>query len=476
MKSYGLWIDGNWRKSSSMEWFAVENPANGEKIAEVSSANAEDVELAVSAAYRAFLQWRKLTARVRADFLRRWYELIIEAGNELAALITKEQGKPFQEAQAEIKYAASFLQWFSEEAPRVYGQVIPSPWDDEKIYTLKEPVGVALLITPWNFPAAMITRKAGAALAAGCAVIIKPASDTPLTALRLAELASVAGIPAGVVNVVTGDAEKITKICMDDERIRKVSFTGSTAIGKKLMQQAAKTMKRLSLELGGNAPFIVCEDANIDAALEGLMRSKFRNAGQTCIAANRVLLHEKIQQQFVEKLLAKISALKIGNGEDGNTDIGPLINAKAVMRVAGGIESAINLGAKCIIGGERNSAGANFFTPTILLDMPIEANFWQEEIFAPIVAIKSFSSDEEALILANNQAYGLASYCYTVTNSRMESYIKNLDFGMVAMNSGVLSTSVAPFGGRKESGFGREGGSEGIAEYLDVKMIHLGVV
>ncbi len=466
------YIDGVWiPPTSDTERLAVVNPATGATLGHVPRLPAEAVQQAIVAADAALPAWRELLAKERAAILRRWHDLMLQHVDDLARIITLEQGKPLAEARGEVSYAAGFLEWFGEEAKRVYGEVIPSPWPGRRIVTLKQPIGVAALITPWNFPAAMLTRKAGAALAAGCTVLIKPASKTPFTALALAYLAEQAGVPAGVVNVLTGDAATIGNVLMRDARVRKLSFTGSTETGKRLMAASAATLKSVSLELGGNAPFIVFDDADLDAAVAGALASKFRNAGQTCVCANRLMAQDGIHDVFVQRLAAAVGQLNVGNGLTDGVEQGPLVDAAAVAKVEQHIADALAQGARIACGGARHALGGSFFQPTVLADVRPEMQICHEETFGPVAPVIRFQSEAEAIRLANATEYGLAAYFYTRDLARSWRVAEALEYGMVGINAGVISTEVAPFGGVKQSGLGREGGSVGIEAYLETKYV-----
>ncbi|PKP80186.1 MAG: succinate-semialdehyde dehydrogenase (NADP(+)) [Alphaproteobacteria bacterium HGW-Alphaproteobacteria-18] len=467
-------IGGKWRPATSGETFDVTNPATGDLIAAVPKMGAEETRQAIEAAAKAFPEWAGLLADKRAQILRQWFDLLMENQADLAAIMTAEQGKSFNESKGEIAYAASFIEWFSQEARRTYGDIIPSHTPTARILVTHEPVGVTAAITPWNFPAAMIARKAGAALSVGCTMVVKPASATPLTALAMAVLAERAGIPAGVLSVITGSAGAIGGELTSNPKVRKVSFTGSTETGKKLMEQSASTLKRLSLELGGNAPFLVFDDADLDAAVDGAIASKFRNSGQTCVCANRFLVHDNIYDAFAEKLQKAVSNLKVGNGMDEGVDQGPLINEDAIKTVKAHIEDAVAKGARIALGGKPHALGGTFFEPTILLDMPKTARIAREETFGPVAALFRFSGEAEAIAMANDTEFGLAAYAYTKDLARAFRVSATLDYGIVGMNEGLISTAIAPFGGRKESGFGREGSKYGVSDYLDIKYTLMG--
>ncbi|KAJ3034654.1 hypothetical protein HDV00_004793 [Rhizophlyctis rosea] len=439
----------------------------------------EDARLAIDAAARAFDKWKQESARTRAKVLRKWYDLLIANTGDLARIMTLECGKPLAESKSEVAYGASFIQWFSEEAPRLYGDVIPPFATTQRTLAMKQPVGVCGLITPWNFPIAMITRKAGAAFAAGCTAVLKPASETPLSALAIAALGEEAGIPAGVFNVVTSESGAATKALGEElttnPKVRKISFTGSTGVGKILMKQAAGTMKRVSLELGGNAPFIVFEDADLDAAVEGCISSKFRNAGQTCVCVNRIYVQSSVYDAFASKLAARVKALKVGHGLDEGVKIGPLITSAGLEKVRRHVEDAIGGGAKAVVGGKAHERGGNFWEPTVLTGISSDAVVAQEETFGPLAALFRFETEEEVIRHANDTPYGLAGYFYSRDVSRIFRVAEALEVGMVGVNEGLISSETAPFGGVKESGMGREGSKYGIDEYVDVKYICLGV-
>ncbi len=467
------YINGSW--VSGPATFVVTNPASGETIAEVADCTTDHAQDAVAAARQAFDSWRNTTAAQRAGLLKKWFALIIEHQDDLGKIMTLEQGKPLAEAKGEIGYAASFVEWFAEEARRVYGDTIPGPDGDKRLVVIKQPVGVVAAITPWNFPSSMITRKAAPALAAGCTFIIRPASETPLSALALAKLAEEAGIPPGVFNVVIGkDSGGIGKVFTEHPDVAKFSFTGSTAVGKKLLSQCAATVKKVSLELGGNAPFIVFNDADIDAAVQGAIASKYRNTGQTCVCANRFLVQEKVHDQFAAKLAAAVQALPVGDGMDPEIKIGPLINQAALAEVEKLVQDSIAAGAEVVLGGDRHQRGGLFFSPTILKNvsntMPIAAN----EIFGPVAPLIRFTEEEEAIRLANETTFGLAAYFYSRDIGRIWRVSEQLEYGMVGINEGIISSAVAPFGGVKQSGLGREGSYLGIEEYLEVKYLCIG--
>jgi succinate-semialdehyde dehydrogenase/glutarate-semialdehyde dehydrogenase len=470
------YIDGQWCGADDGAMFPVVDPADGREIARVPAMGAAETRRAVAAAEAAFDDWRRWTARDRASLLRRWHDLIVANAEDLAVLLTSEQGKPLREAQGEIAYGASFVEWFAEEGKRVYGDTVPAHGVDKRIVVLKQPVGVVAAITPWNFPVAMITRKCAPALAAGCPVVIKPAEDTPLSALALAELADRAGLPRGVVNVVTGPPEPIGAELTASPAVRKLSFTGSTEIGKLLMRQCAETVKKISLELGGNAPFIVFEDADLDAAVAGAVASKFRNSGQTCVCANRLLVQRPVYAEFVGRLAQAVSALKVGPGLEPGVDQGPLINADAAAKVERLVKDAVAAGARVVIGGDRHARGGTFFQPTVLADVSPAAACVREEIFGPVAPVMPFESEADAIAIANDTPYGLAAYFYSRDVARVWRVAEALEAGIIGANEGLISTEVAPFGGVKQSGLGREGAKYGIAEFLEVKYLCFGNV
>ncbi|MBY5325557.1 NAD-dependent succinate-semialdehyde dehydrogenase [Rhizobium leguminosarum] len=463
-------IDGKW-VAGSQNNIAVKNPATGEIVGTVPSLEAGDVEQAVVAAEVAFRSWSALAAKERAAVLLRWFYLIIENADDLAALMTAEQGKPLSEARGEMLYAASFIEWFAEEAKRVYGDIIPAPTTDKRILVFKQPIGVCAAITPWNFPAAMITRKAAPALAAGCTMVVKPAEQTPLTALALGVLAEQAGIPAGVFQIVTGKSREIGKVLTESDIVKKLSFTGSTEVGRILMAQSAPTIKKLSMELGGNAPFIVFDDADLDAAVDGAVASKYRNAGQTCVCTNRIYVQSGVYDVFAEKLAAKVSALKVGEGTQVDVTIGPLIDAEAIAKIEDHISDAIRKGAKVVVGGKRHSLGGRFFEPTVLTGATQAMKIAREETFGPVAPLFRFETEEEALAMANDTEFGLAAYFYTENIRRTWRVAEALEYGMVGHNTGQISNEVAPFGGVKQSGLGREGSRYGIDDYLEIKYL-----
>lgn len=468
-------INGTWCHADSQQTIAVHNPATGQSITTVPNMGATETRRAIAAAHAAQPLWRAKTANERARILRKWYELMLEHQEDLAILMTSEQGKPLTEARGEILYAASFIEWFAEEAKRVYGDTIPAPRADARIVVVKEPIGVCVAITPWNFPAAMITRKAGAALAAGCTMVIKPATQTPLSALALVELANRAGVPAGVLSIVTGEPKDIGAEMTSNPLVRKLSFTGSTQIGIQLLQQCAPTIKKTSMELGGNAPFIVFDDADIDLAVAGAMLSKFRNAGQTCVCANRILVQAGIYDIFAEKLALAVAMLKVGNGLDSDTTQGPLIDEKAVKKVEALIADATAKGATIQLGGKRHALGGHFFEPTVLTGVNHTMHMAKEEIFGPVAPLFKFNTEAEAIQIANDTEFGLAAYVYTKDISRVWRVSEALEYGMLGINTGAISNEVAPFGGMKSSGLGREGSKYGIEEYLEIKYVCMGI-
>ncbi|MGJ7490276.1 NAD-dependent succinate-semialdehyde dehydrogenase [Variovorax sp. ZT4R33] len=467
-------IDGRWVDASDGATIAVTNPADDSVLGTVPRLTAGDVRSAIDAAHQALPGWRDTSAKERSRLMRRWYDLCMANQDDLGMLLTLEQGKPLAEAKGEIAYGSSFIEWFAEEAKRVYGDVIPAATMDRRIVVLKQPVGVVAAITPWNFPNAMITRKAGAALAAGCTIVIKPASATPYSALALAQLAAEAGIPAGVLNVVTGAASTVGGELTGSPIVRKLSFTGSTEVGKKLMAQCAGTVKKVSMELGGNAPFIVFDDADLDAAVAGVMASKFRNAGQTCVCANRIFVQAGIYDRFTEKLKTTVEAQVVGNGVEKGVNLGPLIDDAAVAKVREHIEDAVSLGAQIVTGGQAHALGGRFFMPTILADVSPQSKLMQEETFGPVAPLIRFDTDEQAVAMANDTPFGLAAYFYTQDYARAWRVAEALEVGIVGLNEGLISTELAPFGGIKESGIGREGSRYGIDDYLEIKYVCAG--
>ncbi|MEX0563494.1 NADP-dependent succinate-semialdehyde dehydrogenase [Raoultella terrigena] len=468
-------IDGQWRDALSGEVITVTNPANDQRLGSVPKMGAEETHEAIDAANRALPAWRALTAKERAAILRRWFDLIMANQDDLARLMTLEQGKPLAEAKGEIGYAASFIEWFAEEGKRVYGDTIPGHQADKRLIVIKQPIGVTAAITPWNFPAAMITRKAGPALAAGCTMVLKPASQTPFSALALAELAQRAGIPDGVFSVVTGSAGAVGNALTSNPLVRKLSFTGSTEIGRQLMAQCAQDIKKVSLELGGNAPFIVFDDADLDKAVEGALASKFRNAGQTCVCANRLYVQEGVYDRFAEKLQQAVEKLQLGDGLQSGVTIGPLIDDKAVAKVQEHIADALAKGARIMTGGKVHELGGNFFQPTIMLDVPDSAKVAKEETFGPLAPLFRFKDEADVIRQANDTEFGLAAYFYARDLSRVFRVGEALEYGIVGINTGLISNEVAPFGGVKASGLGREGSKYGIDDYLEIKYMCIGL-
>jgi succinate-semialdehyde dehydrogenase/glutarate-semialdehyde dehydrogenase len=468
------YVDGAWIAADSGKRFAVANPANGAKIADVPDLGAAETRRAIAAAHSAYPAWRAKSGKERAAVLRAWFNLLMANADDLAAIMVTEQGKPLAEAKGEVAYGASFIEWFAEEAKRVYGDQIPTVWGDKRLFAMKEPIGVCAAITPWNFPIAMITRKIAPALAAGCTVVAKPAEQTPLSALAIAELAARAGLPKGVLNVVTGDAAAIGGELTSNPVVRKLSFTGSTEIGKLLMRQCAGTVKKISLELGGNAPFIVFDDADLDAAVEGAIASKYRNTGQTCVCANRFLIQDGVYEEFTSRLAQAVSALKVGDGFTPGVTQGPLIDKQALDKVEQHVADAKGKGARVVIGGKRHALGGTFYEPTVLANATTEMRLAREETFGPVSPLFRFKADDDAIRIANDTEYGLASYFYSRDNRRIWRAAERLEYGMVGVNTGIISTEVAPFGGMKESGIGREGSKYGIEEYVEVKYVALG--
>jgi succinate-semialdehyde dehydrogenase / glutarate-semialdehyde dehydrogenase len=469
-------IDGAWVAADNGATLDVSNPATAQKLGSIPNMGAAETRRAIAAAAAALPSWRAQTAKQRAIIMRRWFDLMIEHQDDLAVLMTAEQGKPLAESKVEIAYAASFIEWFAEEAKRVYGDIIPGHQADKRIMVLRQPVGVVAAITPWNFPAAMITRKAGPALAAGCTLVCKPATQTPYSAFALAELANRAGVPAGVFNMITGNAAAIGGEMTANPVVRKLTFTGSTEIGKKLMAQCAATVKKLSLELGGNAPFIVFDDADLDAAVEGALASKYRNTGQTCVCANRLLIQAGVYDEFAGKLKSAVEKLRVGDGLAGATEQGPLIDAKAVAKVEEHIANAQALGAKVLLGGKRHALGGSFFEPTILTEVTPEMLVAREETFGPVAPLFKFTTEAQAIAMANDTEFGLAAYIYTRDLARSWRVSEAVEYGIVGLNTGIISTEVAPFGGVKESGTGREGSKYGILDYTELKYICVGGV
>ena len=465
-------IDGEWLAANNEATITVSNPSTGATLGQVPRMGQAETRRAIEAAERALPAWRELSAKARANALRRWYDLIIENQHDLAHIMTLEQGKPLAEALGEIVFGASYIEWYAEEAKRVYGDIIPGA-TDKRLLVIKQPVGVCAAITPWNFPSAMITRKAGPALAAGCTMVIKPASQTPFSALALVYLAEQAGIPKGVLSVVTGAAAEIAEELTSNPVVRKISFTGSTEIGRQIMEKCAHDIKKVSLELGGNAPFIVFDDADLNAAVEGALASKFRNAGQTCVCANRLYVHDKVYDAFVDKLASAVGALKIGDGFTEGVTLGPLIDGKAVAKVREHIEDALAKGAKVVQGGGAHAQGANFFEPTILVNVPDTARVAKEETFGPLAPVFRFFDDAEVIAKANDTEFGLAAYFYTANLSRVFRLGEALEYGIVGVNTGIISSEAAPFGGVKASGVGREGSRYGLEDYLEIKYLCL---
>jgi len=469
------YIDGEWVDADGRGTLDVKNPATGEKIGTVPKMGVAETKRAIDAAAAAFPAWSKKTAKERATILRRWFDLMIANQDDLAVIMTAEQGKPLAESKGEIAYAASFIEWFAEEAKRMYGDVIPGHQADKRILVLRQPVGVVAAITPWNFPAAMITRKAAPALASGCTFLCKPATQTPYSAFAMAELAARAGVPKGVLNILTGGSTEIGGEMTSNPLVRKLTFTGSTEVGKKLMAQSAGTLKKLSMELGGNAPFIVFDDADLDAAVAGAIASKYRNTGQTCVCANRILVQAGVYDAFSRKLVEAVSKLRVGDGLKGVTDQGPLIDSKALAKVEEHIEDALSKGAKVAFGGKRHALGGSFFEPTVLTGVTSSMAVAREETFGPVAPLFRFETEEEAIRMANDTEFGLASYFYTRDLSRAWRVSEALEYGIVGLNTGLISTEVAPFGGVKESGFGREGSKYGILDYTELKYVCTGI-
>lgn len=468
----GFFVDGVWKPLEAT--FDVVNPATGEVIAQVAKAGKKETEAAIAAASKAFPLWRAKTAKERSEILYRWYHLIIENKAWLGRLMTTEQGKPIKEAEGEVEYAASFIQWFAEQGKRANGEIIPPVKPGSRILATREPVGVVAAITPWNFPMAMLTRKLGPALAAGCTGVIKPANNTPLSAFALLQLAKKAGVPDGVLNAVAGNTSEISDAIMASHEVRKISFTGSTAVGKTLVRNAAETMKKVSMELGGNAPYIVFDDADIDAAVKGAIANKFRNAGQVCVSVNRFYIQEKVYDEFTRKLADAVNGLKVGNGAEEGIVVGPLIEPAAVKKVREHVENAVAKGANVLAGGKAHALGGNFWQPTVLGDCSDNMQLAQEETFGPVAACFRFTSEEEVIQRANNTPFGLAAYFYTQNLQRVFRVSQALESGMIGINECAVSTELGPFGGVKESGLGREGSVLGLDEFLEVKTLHLG--
>ncbi|HVQ20633.1 MAG TPA: NAD-dependent succinate-semialdehyde dehydrogenase [Terrimicrobiaceae bacterium] len=468
------YIGGRWCDAESGGTLEVHNPATGEILATVPMMGANETWRAIEAAKDAFAAWGRRPAKERSAFLRKWHDLIIANIDDLGALMTAEQGKPLAEAKGEVAYAASFIEWFAEEAKRVYGDTIPSPWPDRRLVVIKQPIGVCAAITPWNFPAAMITRKAGPALASGCTMVAKPAESTPLSALALAVLSERAGIPAGVFNVITGDAKEIGGEMTSNPDVQKITFTGSTEVGRLLMRQSASTIKKLSLELGGNAPFIVFNDADLDAAVEGAIISKYRNAGQTCVCANRLYVQDGVYEEFAEKLAAAVAKLKVGNGFEPDVVQGPLIDFGAVEKIEDHIKDALSKGGHVLLGGKRHALGGTFFEPTVLTEITSQMKVAKEETFGPLAPLFRFETDEEAIQMANDTEFGLASYFYSRDVGRIWRAAEALECGIVGINTGLISNEAAPFGGVKQSGLGREGSHYGIDDFVETKYLCFG--
>ncbi|HBN5966193.1 NAD-dependent succinate-semialdehyde dehydrogenase [Acinetobacter baumannii] len=462
-------VAGKWCDADHQQTSEILNPATLEIIGTVPNMGKAEAERAIEAAKEAWPLWKNKTAKDRSIILKKWFDLIISNADELAFILTSEQGKPLAEAKGEILYAASFIEWFAEEAKRVYGDIIPSPYPDARIVVNKQPIGVVAAITPWNFPAAMITRKVAPALAAGCPCIVKPAPETPFTALALVDLAVQAGVPAEIFSVITGDAVHIGDAIFESDVVRKFTFTGSTPVGKMLLERSAKTLKKVSLELGGNAPFIVFDDADLDAAIEGALIAKFRNAGQTCVCVNRFLVQAGIYEKFIAALSQKIQNFNIGNGLEAGHDIGPLINANAVKKVEAHIQDALDKNGRLVVGGKKHKAGELFFEPTLIADVTADMDVATQETFGPLAAIFKFETEQQAVEMANATEFGLAAYCYTKDLGRAWRMSEQLEYGMVGINKGLISNEVAPFGGIKQSGLGREGSKYGIEDYLEIK-------
>jgi succinate-semialdehyde dehydrogenase/glutarate-semialdehyde dehydrogenase len=468
------YVDGAWVEADSRARFEVDNPANGAVIGHVPDMSTAETRRAIAAAEAALPAWRALPAKERSRILRKWFDLIVANADDLALLLTTEQGKPLAEAKGEILYGASFVEWFAEEAKRIYGDVIPSPTNDRRLIVIKQPVGVVAAITPWNFPNAMITRKVAPGLAAGCTFVLKPAEQTPFSALALAELAERAGFPKGVLNIVTGDAVSIGQELCASPVVRKLTFTGSTEVGRILMRQSADTIKKLSLELGGNAPFIVFDDADLDAAAEGALASKYRNAGQTCVCANRIYVQDSVYDAFAAKLAEKVKAFKVGHGTEAGVSVGPLIDAQGLAKVEDHVADAVGKGAKVVLGGKRHALGGLFYEPTLLTEVTPEMKVSREETFGPVAPLYRFKTDEDALRLANSTEFGLAAYFYSRDVGRVFRIAEAIETGMVGINVGILANEVAPFGGIKQSGLGREGSKYGIEEFLEIKYLAIG--
>ncbi|AQV16184.1 NAD-dependent succinate-semialdehyde dehydrogenase [Acinetobacter pittii] len=462
-------VAGKWCDADHQQTSEILNPATLEIIGTVPNMGKAEAERAIEAAKEAWPLWKNKTAKDRSIILKKWFDLIISNADDLAFILTSEQGKPLAEAKGEILYAASFIEWFAEEAKRIYGDIIPSPYPDARIVVNKQPIGVVAAITPWNFPAAMITRKVAPALAAGCSCIVKPAPETPFTALALVDLAVQAGVPAEIFSVITGDAAHIGDAIFESDVVRKFTFTGSTPVGKMLLERSAKTLKKVSLELGGNAPFIVFDDADLDAAIEGALIAKFRNAGQTCVCVNRFLVQAGIYEKFIAALSQKIQNFNIGNGLEAGHDIGPLINANAVKKVEAHIQDALDKNGRLVVGGKKHKAGELFFEPTLIADVTADMDVATQETFGPLAAVFKFETEQQAVEMANATEFGLAAYCYTKDLGRAWRMSEQLEYGMVGINKGLISNEVAPFGGIKQSGLGREGSKYGIEDYLEIK-------
>jgi len=469
------YINGQWLAAQSNATVPVTNPATGEEIGTIPNMGAAEATQAVEGAYIALQSWKALTAQNRADILLAWYKLVLDHIDELALIMTIEQGKPLAEAKGEVRYAASFIQWFAEEGKRIYGDVIPTVNNQQRFIISKEPVGVVAAITPWNFPIAMITRKAAPALAAGCTVVIKPANETPYCALAIAKLAEKAGIPAGVINVVTGKSQEIGSVFTSHEKVKKLTFTGSTPVGRLLMQQCSSTIKKLALELGGNAPLIVFDDADLDKAVQGAIFAKFRNAGQTCVCANRIYVHDNIYQAFAEKFVQEVQKFKVGNGLEDGVQIGPLINEKAVLKAQQLIDDAVSKGAKVACGGKQHALGQTFYEPSVLTNVDRTMEIVQEEIFGPVAPLIRFTDEVDVVAQANDTIFGLAAYVYSENISRLWRVSEQLEYGMVGMNATAISNEVVPFGGVKQSGVGREGSKYGLEEFMTIKYMCLGL-
>ncbi|MFA2972522.1 NAD-dependent succinate-semialdehyde dehydrogenase [Acinetobacter pittii] len=469
------YINGQWLAAQSNATVPVTNPATGEEIGTIPNMGAAEATQAVEDAYTALQSWKALTAQNRADILLTWYKLVLDHTDELALIMTIEQGKPLAEAKGEVRYAASFIQWFAEEGKRIYGDVIPTVNNQQRFIISKEPVGVVAAITPWNFPIAMITRKAAPALAAGCTIVIKPANETPYCALAIAKLAEKAGIPAGVINVVTGKSQEIGSVFTSHEKVKKLTFTGSTPVGRLLMQQCSSTIKKLALELGGNAPLIVFDDADLDKAVQGAIFAKFRNAGQTCVCANRIYVHDNIYQAFAEKFVQEVQKFKVGNGLEDGVQIGPLINEKAVLKAQQLIDDAVSKGAKVACGGKQHALGQTFYEPSVLTNVDRTMEIVQEEIFGPVAPLIRFTDEADVVAQANDTIFGLAAYVYSENISRLWRVSEQLEYGMVGMNATAISNEVVPFGGVKQSGVGREGSKYGLEEFMTIKYMCLGL-